>query len=104
MANNLKYFCFILKELHNNHIDWKSVFINADFDESILHLHTAKDLLSSLLLQWYQKEGDEKFYVFIDEFQKIKNIWTIIKWLYDTFENIKFFLSGNPNSKMKCNF
>jgi len=87
----------ILEEIYNNHIDWKSIFINADFDDSIINLVSSKDLLWMLKLKWYKENSEENFYVFIDEFQKIKNIWTIIKWLYDTHKNIKFFLSGSSS-------
>lgn len=88
----------ILEEIHNNHIDWKkSIFINADFDDSILNLKTSKDLLSNLMLNWYKDVQEETFFVFIDEFQKINNIGTIIKWIYDTHRNIKFFLSWSSS-------
>jgi len=88
----------ILKEIYNNYINKeKSVFINADFDESILNIKTSKDLLANLFLSWYEENSKELFYVFIDEFQKIKNIGTIIKWIYDEFDNIKFFLSGSSS-------
>ena len=87
----------ILEEIYNNYINWKSIFINADFDDSVLNLKSSKDLLNSLMLKWYKQDSKDKFYVFIDEFQKIENIWTIIKWLYDKFKNIKFFLSGSSS-------
>ena len=88
----------ILEEIYNNYITWKkSIFINADFDDSVLNLNSSKDLLSNLFLKWYKSDQKDTFYVFIDEFQKIKNIGTIIKWLYDTHKNIKFFLSGSSS-------
>lgn len=78
-------------------IDDYWVFLDADFDSDLLLLNSSKDLLSLLELTWYDEKSDEKFIVFIDEFQKIKNIWTIIKWIYDRFSNIKFFLSGSSS-------
>jgi len=88
----------ILEKIYNNHIVWKkSIFINADFDDSVLNLTSSKDLLSNLTLNWYKAEQKDKFYVFIDEFQKIKNIGTIIKGIHDTHKNIKFFLSGSSS-------
>jgi len=88
----------ILEEIYNNHINKdKSIFINADFDDSILNLVSSKDLLDNLKLNWYREDLEGTFYVFIDEFQKIKNIGTIIKWLYDKFKNIKFFLSWSSS-------
>jgi len=84
----------IEKEIIKNNY-W--IFLDADFNSDLLLLGSSKDLLNILELNWYYKENKDKFIVFIDEFQKIKNIWTIIKWIYDRFENIKFFLSGSSS-------
>ena len=88
----------ILEEIYNNYINKKnSIFLNADFDDSILTLKSSKDLLENLKINGYKEDFKDIFYVFIDEFQKIENIGTIIKWLYDKFKNIKFFLSGSSS-------
>ena len=88
----------ILEEIYNNYIKWnKSIFINADFDDSILNIVSSKDLLNNLSLKWYKEIQEDTFYVFIDEFQKISNIGTIIKGIYDTHKNIKFFLSWSSS-------
>ena len=88
----------ILNEIYNKHVNKKnSIFINADFDDFILNLETSKDLLSNLKLAWFDENSDEIFSVFIDEFQKIKNIWTILKWIYDKFPNVKFYLSWSSS-------
>ena len=72
----------ILEEIYNNYIDkQKSIFINADFDDSVLNLTSSKDLLENIKLNWFKEEQTDFFYVFIDEFQKIPNIWTILKGL-----------------------
>ncbi len=82
------------KELVKNNY-W--VFFDTDFDNELLDLKSSKDLLDLLELSWFSQNNKEKFIVFIDEFQKIRNIWTIIKWIYDRFDNIKFFLSGSSS-------
>ena len=41
----------ILEEIYNNYINWKKLFINADFDDSILNLKSSKDLLASIQLK-----------------------------------------------------
>jgi len=84
----------IEKEIIKNNY-W--TFLDADFNSNLLLLKSSKDLLDLLELEWYEKNNSQKFIVFIDEFQKIENIWTIIKWIYDRFENIKFFLSGSSS-------
>jgi len=84
----------IEKEIIKNNY-W--IFLDADFNSNLLLFKSSKDLLDLLEIEWYDKNNPEKFIVFIDEFQKIDNIWTIIKWIYDRFDNIKFFLSGSSS-------
>ncbi len=73
------------------------VFLDADFDSELLLLTSSKELLELFKLHWYNEKSNDTFVVFIDEFQKIKNIGTIIKGIYDRYENIKFFLSGSSS-------
>lgn len=88
----------ILKKIYNEEIDQDySVFLNADLDLDLLNIKNAKDFLLKLKGFWYKKDEERIFFVFLDEFQKIENIWTTIKWIYDTYDNIKFFLSWSSS-------
>ena len=40
---------------------------------------------------------DKKIYVFIDEFQKVPEITSSLKYLHDHFKNIKFIISGSSS-------
>lgn len=84
----------IEKELLKNDY-W--IFLDADFNSELLFINSSKQLLNLFELNWYKQNSKENFIVFIDEFQKIKNIWTTIKGLYDKFSNIKFFLSWSSS-------
>jgi len=43
----------------------------------------------------------EKYYVFLDEIQKLGNWHEQIKYFYDAYENIKFFVSGSASLFIK---
>jgi len=44
-----------------------------------------------------QNSKDKKIYVFIDEFQKVPEITSTLKYFHDHFENIKFVISGSSS-------
>lgn len=47
--------------------------------------------------------GDGKFYLFLDEFQKVKNIDVILKLIYDELPFVKVVLSGSNNIEINKN-
>jgi len=60
-------------------------------------------LISSLIKEYEAKMGQDiikmpgKVYVFFDEIQKLPNWQNQIKFFYDNYENIKFFVSGSSS-------
>lgn len=46
-------------------------------------------------------ESKEKFYIFLDEIQKLNNWENQIKYYYDNYKNIKFFVSGSSSLFIK---
>lgn len=92
----------ILKEVFNNLDTEKKIFLNLE----ILDYHKYfKDFSSikNLLIQNWFNEQKEKFYLFLDEFHKIKNISWILKALYDEFENLKIIVTGSNNIEINKN-
>jgi len=47
--------------------------------------------------------GKGKFYLFLDEFQKVKNIDVILKLIYDELSFVKVILSGSNNIEINKN-
>jgi len=45
----------------------------------------------------------ERFYLFLDEFHKVKNISWILKSLYDEFDNLKIIVTGSNNIEINKN-
>ena len=51
----------------------------------------------------YDGKKGEKFYLFLDEFQKVKDIDYILKLIYDEMPSIKVILSGSNNIEINKN-
>jgi len=46
-------------------------------------------------------KSKNRFYIFLDEIQKLKNWQNQIKYFYDNYKNIKFFISGSSSLFIK---
>lgn len=60
--------------------------------------------IEELFKEYEAKTGKNlknKIYVFLDEIQKLKNWQNQIKYYYDNYENIKFFISGSSSLFIK---
>ena len=54
-------------------------------------------------MNWYSKEQENYFYIFLDEFQKYKDFTKILKNIYDNNSNIKIIASGSSSLTIKNN-
>lgn len=54
----------------------------------------------SYLKNFIGDKTDERFYFFIDEFHYLENGGQILKLLYDTFENVKFVITGSSSLEL----
>lgn len=68
---------------------------NREFGESL------EAFLDFLILNGYEK--GEKFCVFVDEFQKMGELATVFKNIYDHYPNIKIVASGSSSLSIKNN-
>jgi predicted AAA+ superfamily ATPase len=59
--------------------------------------------IKNLLIKNGFNENKEKFYLFLDEFHKVKNISWVLKSLYDEFENLKIIVTGSNNIEINKN-
>lgn len=59
--------------------------------------------LREVITEYQAKTGNstEKTYIFLDEIQKLENWQNQIKYYYDNYENIKFFISGSSSLFIK---
>ena len=56
----------------------------------------------SYLRNFIGKKTNERFYFFIDEFHYLENGGQVLKLLYDTFENVKFIITGSSSLELTC--
>lgn len=54
----------------------------------------------SYLKNFIGSKTNERFYFFIDEFHYLENGGQILKLLYDTFENVKFIITGSSSLEL----
>jgi predicted AAA+ superfamily ATPase len=83
-------------------IDKKYAFLDMDIVFNREHGETLEKFLDFLILNGYQ-DNDEKFYIFVDEFQKAPELASIFKNIYDHYPNIKIFASGSSSLLIKKN-
>ncbi len=85
----------ILKQLQKSLSEKKVIFLNFE-DPDILESFEAnpKEYISS-----YMTSKDPYFFL-MDEYQYVKNCGKTLKFLYDTFENVKFIVTGSSSLEL----
>jgi hypothetical protein len=73
----------------------KIIFLNCDdFDVLEKFNKNSKELVSSYI------NGSDRHYFFLDEFQYVKDGGRKLKILYDSFENVKFIITGSSSLEL----
>lgn len=67
------------------------------FDEEQPELDKLINEYSAILGQDLRKNKQEKYFIFLDEAQKLENWQNQVKFYYDNYENFKFFISGSAS-------
>jgi len=94
----MKYF---QKKLEQN---WeKSIYLDLDVYENFEKINSYEKFINFLTINWYSKEQENYFYIFLDEFQKYKDFTKILKNIYDNNSNIKIIASGSSSLTIKNN-
>jgi uncharacterized protein len=75
------------------------LYIDFDILENIERFETYTKFVNSLKLEGYDEKN--KFYLFIDEFQKYKDLTKILKNVYDNHGNIKIYATGSSSITIK---
>lgn len=85
----------ILKQLFGN-IEWdKKLFLNLEIIDYHWFFQSFQTIVSFLYTNWFDPE--KTFYLFLDEFHKVKNIDRLLKSLYDEYPKLKIILSWSNN-------
>jgi len=88
----------ILKTLHSK---LGGVFVDVDLFSEYEKVSSYEKLIDYLTINSYEKKQKDKFYLFLDEFQRYSNLTTIIKNVYDHHDNIKIYATGSSSLVIK---
>ena len=91
----------ILKEIYKNIKTENKLFLNLEILDYHKYFDNFEEIKNLLIRNWFDK--DFKFYLFLDEFHKVKNIGWILKSLYDEFENLKIVVTWSNNIEINKN-
>lgn len=92
----------LLKELCRElSTESRCLFLDTDIVSNYEKISTFENFMNTLKTNGYAEEQKEKFYVFLDEFQKHPSLVAIMKNVYDSFNNIKIYASGSSSLAIK---
>ena len=80
----------------------KKLFLNLEILDYHKFFQDFSKIKELLFKNWFS-ENWERFYLFLDEFHKVKNISWILKSLYDEFENLKIVVTWSNNIEINKN-
>lgn len=89
---------YLLKQLHE---ELGGIFLDLDIFSNYESVSSYKEFLAYLKFQGYKEEQKEVFYVFLDEFQRFKDLTMVMKNVYDHHKNIKIYASGSSSLTIK---
>ncbi|OAG28547.1 ATP-binding protein [Thermodesulfatator autotrophicus] len=79
----------------------KGIFIDVDVFSQYESVATYETALNTFRLHGYQDKSSEKFFVFLDEFQRYADLSLVLKNIYDHHENIKVYATGSSSLTIK---
>jgi hypothetical protein len=79
----------------------KGIFLDLDIYSNFEKVSSYENALATFKLEGYNPESKDLFYVFLDEFQRYKDISIIIKNIYDHHKNIKIYATGSSSLAIK---
>lgn len=91
----------LLKNIFETLPTERKLFLNLEILDYHRYFRDFTEVMTLLSLNKFEKK--EPYYLFLDEFHKVKDIDWIIKSLYDEYENIRIVLSGSNNIEINKN-
>lgn len=77
------------------------IFLDLDIYSNFEKVSTYENAIAAFKLSGYNPQSPKIFYVFLDEFQRYKDISIIIKNIYDHHKNIKIYATGSSSLAIK---
>lgn len=92
----------LLKALYDEiRKDSKCLFLDLDVFSNFERVSSFDKLIGTLKLNGYSEKQKVYFYLFLDEFQEYSDMITIMKNVYDNYNNIKIYASGSSSLTIK---
>jgi len=82
---------------------YKCLYIDLDIYSQYEKIYSYENLINTLTLNGYENNNEQKFILFLDEFQKYSDVSNIIKNIVDHHPNIKVFASGSSSLAINNN-
>jgi len=82
---------------------YKCLYIDLDIYSQYERINSYENLINTLTLNGYKNNNEQKFILFLDEFQKYSDVSNIIKNVVDHHPNIKVFASGSSSLAINNN-
>lgn len=79
----------------------KALFLDLDVFTNFEKVSSFENLVNTIKLAGYQENQKDFFYLFLDEFQRYKDLSIVMKNVYDSFDNIKIYASGSSSIIIK---
>jgi predicted AAA+ superfamily ATPase len=79
------------------------LFLDLDLYSNYEKASTYENLIGTLRLKGYRQEQKSMFFLFLDEFQRYKDISMVMKNIVDHHPNIKIYASGSSSLAISSN-
>lgn len=79
----------------------KTLFLDLDIVSNLEKIQNFESIINYLKLNGYEEKQKDFFYVFLDEFQRYKDISILMKNIYDNTNNIKIYATGSSSLQIK---
>ncbi|MFT4305067.1 MAG: ATP-binding protein [Candidatus Woesearchaeota archaeon] len=86
------------KEISNTN---KTLFLDLDIISNLEKIQSFETTINYLKLNGYEENQKDFFYLFLDEFQRYKDISILMKNIYDNTNNIKIYATGSSSLQIK---
>jgi len=92
----------VLKELYRIfNSKNKALFLDLDIFTNFERVSSFENLIGTIKLAGYEETQKDFFYLFLDEFQRYKDLSVVMKNVYDSFDNVKIYASGSSSITIK---
>lgn len=91
----------LMKYIQDNFFKDNSIFIDLEKPKNLELLNKDPDIFIEHLKLYYAREEKNKITIFIDEIQYLNNPTSFLKYIYDSYKNIKFIVSWSSTLEIR---